>query len=229
MNSLPKGFVRYNFTDISIQISLRYAGKHNFVGDVVDGYLTNQVLILTKAAANQLFAVQNDVLSDGYSLVVYDAYRPVKAVKDFVTWAQNLNATQTKYIYYPYVDKQDIIPDGFVANKSAHSRGSTIDLTLIELGERFSENPILSHRQLNDGRKVPYYNDSTIDMGSSFDLFDNVSLYTNQQINATQYEMRMYLQDKMIQYGFMPYLEEWWHFTLKNEPFPNTYFDFDIV
>lgn len=195
---------------------------------MINGYYANDVLVMTTVAISKLLDVQNAVAKDGYKLVIYDAYRPSKAVNDFVIWAQDLNNTMNKPIYYPDVPKNQIIPEGYVSNKSSHSRGSTVDLTLIPLDRELNTNPTLLYREIKDGRVMPFYNDSSLDMGSSFDLFDPTSWPTDRNIGKEQYNRRMYLQQKMEENGFVSYPYEWWHFTLSNEPFPDTYFDFDI-
>ncbi|NRA73402.1 MAG: M15 family metallopeptidase [Rickettsiales bacterium] len=227
MLDLPKGFVRHQESETNIKIDLRYFSKHNFVGSRIDGYYNN-VLILTHQAYTQLLKIQKEFMGDGYTLVIYDAYRPQKSVEYFSKWGKDISDTKMKEIFYPHLDKKDIHSSGYLASsRSTHTRGSTVDLTLISLDKSLCS-PMLQHRKLNNGKIIPFYNDNTVDMGSSFDLFDEVSWYTNKDISPSQYEMRMYLQQKMIKYGFEPYEKEWWHFTLKDELFPNTYFNFDI-
>jgi zinc D-Ala-D-Ala dipeptidase len=220
-------FVRLEKILPEIEFSLRLAGVNNFMAKVADGYKTSDRVIITKQAAEQLVKVQNRVMQDGYVLAVYDAYRPVKAVQDFIRWNSDLNEANKK-IFYPFLTKKEIFARGFIAERSQHSRGSTIDLTLIEKGSQLLNDPVFSLRKLKSGREIPFYDDNSLDMGSSFDLFDEVSFNDNREITKDQFDRRMYLRDVMVQYGFEPYEKEWWHFCLKNEPFPNTYFDFDI-
>lgn len=220
-------FVRLEKEVPGIQFSLRYSGFNNFMGKVVPGYNTNDRILCTKLAAMQLCEVQKDVQKDGYDLVFYDAYRPVKAVKSFLTWSTD-NNFKNKEIFYPDMEKESIFSDGFIAKKSAHSRGSTVDLTLIESGKCVLDAPRLSMRKLVSGRSVPFYDDNSLDMASSFDLFDVVTFVDSHEITKEQRQRRRYLQRVMVKYGFVPYEKEWWHFTLQDEPFPNTYFDFDI-
>ena len=226
---LPNDFTRLEELDSNIQVSLRYTGIYNFLGIPVNGYKHNGTIIITKHAAKQLLKLQKEVSEDGYSLVIYDAYRPQKAVDHFTEWGKTMQNITNQEIFFPTLTKEQIFEQGFVASKSTHSRGSTVDLTLIEKGKQVLHEPILSMRRLKDGRQIPFYNDNTVDMGSSFDLFDNVSFPSNREISEQQYKLRMYLQSKMIKYGFEPLSQEWWHFTLKDEPFPNTYFNFDIM
>ena len=220
-------FVRLEQVVPAIQFSLRMAGVNNFMAKVADGYNSSDRVIITKHAAEQLIKVQNHVLAEGYAIAVYDAYRPVKAVQDFIRWSSNSNISNKK-IFYPSLEKKEIFAKGFIAERSQHSRGSTIDLTLIKRGHKLLDKPVLSSRKLVSGREIPFYDDNTLDMGSSFDLFDEVSFGDNKEITKEQFERRMYLRNIMVKYGFIPYEKEWWHFCLKNEPFPNTYFDFDI-
>lgn len=227
MHIMNKDFVRLEKEVPGIQFSLRYSGSNNFRGEVVPGYNTNDRVLCTKSAAIQLHEVQRDVQKDGYDLLFYDAYRPVKAVDSFLKWRTN-NNFKNKEVFYPDMEKESIFSDGFIAKKSAHSRGSTVDLTLIERGKFVLDVPRFSMRKLNSGRSVPFYDDNSLDMGSSFDLFDVVTFFDSHEITKEQRHRRKYLQQVMVKYGFVPYEKEWWHFTLQDEPFPNTYFDFDI-
>jgi zinc D-Ala-D-Ala dipeptidase len=224
---LPDGFVYLAEVDPTIQICVRYAGEDNFVGSPVVGYC-KPVLIMTQAAAEALKKVQAKVRKDGYSLLVYDAYRPQKAVAFFVDWSCDWQDQVMKKWFYPRVDKKKLFALGYIAEKSGHSRGSTVDLTLIELGKQVQ--PIcFTERTMADGKTVlPFLDDGTVDMGSSFDLFDEVSHYQNNVVSQPQKQCRSYLEKRMKEGGFKSYAEEWWHFTLNNEPFPNTYFNFDI-
>lgn len=227
---LSDGFVRVEELPgaENIRVFLRMAGPNNFLGCKANGYTVNNTIILTKQAAEKVVAVQKEVENDGYDLVVYDAYRPAKAVAHFVEWSKNVSDTATKEIFYPHLSKEEIFDKGLIAERSSHSRGSTIDLTLIEKGEQLLFEPIAQTIILKSGRQITYYHDNTVNMGSSFDYFDDVSAYDNDEISDEQYAMRAYLQEKMVKHGFEPYPVEWWHFTLSGEPFPDNYFDFDI-
>jgi D-alanyl-D-alanine dipeptidase len=190
------------------------------------GYKSSR-LVLTKEAANALAAAQAYFRKNGYSIVIYDAYRPQATVDSLKEWSQNPNDQKMKAWFYPRVDKEKVFELGYVAEKSGHSRGSTVDLSLIYLETPLQEiNP--SPRKLEDGYEILFLDDGTVDMGSSFDLFDKASHYNNDLIGEIQHKRRTYLKENMESYGFVPYAEEWWHFTLKNEPFPDTYFDFPI-
>ena len=226
--SIPDGFVRYTASETDIKIKLMYFSKHNFMGRKAAGYLANDVLILTHQAAKQLLKVQEEFMREGYMLVVYDAYRPKKAVQDFIAWGKDADDTRMKEKFYPYLEKKNICSSGYLATtRSAHSRGSSVDISLLPLNRRLYH-PVLRHRRLSNGKTIPFYDDGTLDMGSSVDLFDVVSWSTNENISPFQYKNRIYLQNKMIKFGFDIYEKEWWHFTLTNEPFPDTYFDFDV-
>lgn len=225
-----KNFVYLSDIDPTIIISPRYCSSENFVGCSVDGY-KKPVIMLTKQAALALKKVQEDVKKDGYSLVVYDAYRPQCAVNHFMRWADELNNQTKKSQYYPRVDKDKVFELGYVAKKSGHSRGSTVDLTLIKVDKKLK--PVVeSKRKLADGFTVTFLDDNTVDMGSSFDLFDKASHYENDLISEQHKKLRTYLKDIMEKHGFKNYSEEWWHFTLKNEPYPadkdSSYFNFSI-
>lgn len=185
-------------------LEIRYYSTYNFVGDRIDGY-EEPVALLTKEAAESLREVSDDLLKKGYRLKIYDAYRPQKAVTNFMNWAQEINDTRMKDYFYPELDKSVLFEQGYIAEKSGHSRGSTVDLTLFDM---------------NTEREV--------DMGGTFDYFGELSHpdYTN--ITEEQYNNRMILREAMLSHGFAPLEEEWWHFTLKNEPFPDTYFTFPV-
>ena len=225
-----KGFVYLHEVDPTILVSLRYQTDENFVGKTVDGY-KKPVVIMTHQAARALHEVQKEVEKDGYCLVVYDAYRPQKAVNNFMRWSEDAADQGKKSHYYPRVDKEKVFDLGYVAKKSGHSRGSTVDLTIIKLGTSVHE--ILERsRTLLDGFTITVLDDGTVDMGSSFDLFDVASHYENSVVDQQYKPLRTYLKNVMEKHGFKNYSEEWWHFTLKNEPFPasldSSYFDFDV-
>ncbi len=223
---LPDGFVYVHDVDPTIIINMSYAQEHNFIGKPLSGYKKN-VAILTKEAALALSKVQQAVKKDGYTLVIYDAYRPQKTVDEFVVWGKDHNDDKMKLYYYPGLEKEDIFKRQYVAEKSTHTRGSTVDLTLIPIGDKVK--PITEEkRKLNDGSEVYYLNDGTLDMGTSFDLFDKASHPDSTLVDEKYQARRLYLQEKMAEQGFIEYPFEWWHFTLGNEPFPDTYFNFDV-
>jgi D-alanyl-D-alanine dipeptidase len=226
-----KGFVYLHEIDPSIQVSLRYYSDENFLGRSVNAY-NKDVLMMTRDAAKALKRVQAEFKKDGYELVIYDAYRPQDAVDNFMVWSLAINDQIKKAQYYPRVDKARVFELGYVAERSGHSRGSTADLTIIKKGQKVHD-VIESKRTLLDGFTITFLDDGTVDMGSSFDLFDVASHYENAVIAPEYKKMRIYLHDMMVKHGFKPYAEEWWHFTLANERHPasrgdSSYFNFPV-
>lgn len=199
----PATFVDASTVVPGLVADIRYAGPHNFVGRPIDGYQAPRCL-LTKAAANALADVARDLAARGLVMKVFDCYRPVRAVMNFVRWARDLNDTVAKAEFYPNVDKRTLFRDGYIASHSGHSRGSTADLTLA----------------MSDGREL--------DMGTPFDFFSPRSWTADASVTAEQHANRMTLAAAMRRRGFRGYDKEWWHFTLRNEPFPNSYFDFPV-
>lgn len=226
------GFVYLDEIAPDIEVSLRYATDENFVGKPVDGYQAGfNRAIMTKETAQALAAVQKAVNKEGFSLVVYDATRPQKAVDHFMRWSIEISDQEKKKEYYPHIHKKDVFKLGYIAEKSGHSRGSTVDVTIIELDKEI--HPIrTAERLLLDGRIITYLDDGTLDMGSSFDLFDEASHHENNLLGQQYKDRRMYLRKQMEKAGFEPCAKEWWHYTLKNERFARTkkssYHNFDI-
>ncbi len=203
-------------------LEIRYYSTYNFVGDRIDGY-ERPTALLTVAAAEALKAVSDDMKQQGYRLKLFDAYRPQRAVAHFMRWAKDVDDTRMKPFFYPNLDKSALFAQGYIVEKSGHSRGSTVDLTLFDMAQ-----------------------EKEVDMGGAFDRFGKEShpdwcgdpaaqLYTGEyaggakpedgQINEAQFRNRMSLRAAMIRRGFKPIDEEWWHFTLADEPWPDTYFD----
>ncbi len=182
---------------------MRYAGSHNFVGRPIDGYEAPRCL-LTREAVDALAGVARDIAPYGLVIKVFDCYRPTRAVANFVRWARDLNDTAGKAEFYPNVDKRTLFRDGYIASRSGHSRGSTIDLTLARA----------------DG--------TALDMGTPFDFFSPKSWPSNRSVGREAQVNRALLATAMRRRGFRPYDREWWHFTLSREPFPTTYFDFPV-
>ena len=183
---------------------IRYYSTYNFIGERIDGYEEPRAL-LTKEAARALKAVSNEMIVRGYRLKVFDAYRPACAVKHFVLWGIEDQDIRMKPYFYPDLQKKELFEKGYIAKKSSHSRGSTVDLTLLDMSTG-----------------------GELDMGSPFDLFSVVSHPDYKGITEQQYENRMMLQRVMVRSGFEPIDCEWWHFTLKDEPYPDTYFEFPV-
>ena len=223
--NLPNGFVYLYTIDPSIQVDIRYAKQNNFLGRKVDGYNTSESVILTKETALALKKAQEIFNKDGFSLIVYDAYRPQKAVDDFVKWAKDINDNKMKTLFYPRIDKTKLFELNYIAEKSSHTRGSAVDVTIIELKKHLQPIKMIP-RKFNDGFEFLYLEDGSLDMGSSFDLFDKASHYNNDLISPEHKLHRSYLRMVMESCGFKHYSEEWWHFTLGNEPFPNKYHNF---
>lgn len=235
---LPPGAVagddiRRRFVDVrelipSLVMDMRYAGPHNFVGKPVDGYHAPRCLLTTEAA-EALRRVQSDLKDFSFSLKIYDCYRPQRAVNHFVRWAKDLGDIATKKEFYPTVDKSRLFKDGYIAEKSGHSRGSTVDLTIVP-------RPVPEQEEYRPGQELSAcflpaakrFRDNSIDMGTGFDCFHTLSHTANGDVDTRQRANRLLLKALMEKHGFVNYEMEWWHFTLKDEPFPDKYFDFAI-
>jgi len=224
---IPEGFVEIREVVPDIIIDLRYLTNHNFLGVPVDGY-ENEKCYITKSAADSLAKAQAELRNFNLSLKIYDAYRPQRAVNHFVRWAKDLSDTLTKKEFYPTIDKSKLFVDGYIAEKSGHSRGSTVDLTIVPIP--LSPQPIFDvENQCECYESMDKrFKDNSIDMGTSFDCFHSLSQTENINLTLQQRVNRLLLKSLMDKYGFKNLAEEWWHFTLRNEPFPNTYFDFEI-
>ncbi len=201
---LPEGFVYAKSIITDLDVELRYFSTNNFVGDTIEGYKANK-LILTRQTAIALQLVQDDLQQMGYCVKVYDGYRPQRAVNHFMHWAKNLKDTINKQQFYPNVEKRFLFKEEYIATRSGHSRGSTLDLTIIDGNTEMS-----------------------LDMGSPYDFFGQESWVAYENITEIQKKNRQLLQTVMLKHGFRNYPKEWWHFTLRGEPFPNTYFDFVV-
>ena len=225
---LHEGFVYIDEIDNSIIVNLKYFTKDNFVGEIIPHYKVNRG-IMTKETAIALSKAQKKFLGKGYSIVIYDAYRPSSSVNYFSEWMKDQNNIERKKFHYPYIEKKSDMANVYINEISGHSRGSTIDMTIIDLKKTLLKESIYEERIFN-GKIYPYNNDNTIDCGTSFDLMDPASWSVNNIFNFTeeQKKNRKFIKDIMESEGFKILKEEWWHFTLKNEPFPNEYFDFEI-
>ena len=200
----PSGFVLLSDYVPHVIQEIRYFSTYNFIGERIDGY-EEPCAIITAEAARALKSVSNELGVLGYRLKVFDAYRPTAAVKQFVFWALEDNDVRMKPYFYPEIAKEDTIQLGYIATKSSHSRGSTIDLTILDM---------------KSGKEL--------DMGTPFDYFGELSHPDNRDVTDEQYDNRMLLQRAMVRNGFVPYECEWWHFTLEDEPYPDTYFSFPV-
>jgi zinc D-Ala-D-Ala dipeptidase len=224
----PPEFVALNDVDPTIKYDIRYFGRHNFVGERIDGYRQPQC-ILTRHAAKALRTAQRTLLRQGYTLKVYDCYRPQRAVDHFVRWATDLDDERMKAEFYPNVDKSRLFADGYIAAKSGHSRGSTLDVTLVKL-------PAGPQRPYHPGEPLvacfapvdQRFPDNGVDMGTGYDCFDPLSHTDNPAITGAARHHRNLLRTTLADVGFRNLPEEWWHFTLNDEPFPDTYFDFPV-
>ena len=200
----PSGFVLLGDFVPGVVQEIRYYSTYNFVGDRVDGY-EEPVALLTIEAARALKSVAAEVNAQGYRLKIYDAYRPADAVRHFVRWGIEDLDLRMKPYFYPELEKQELFKRGYIASVSSHSRGSAVDLTLLDM---------------STGKEV--------DMGSPFDLFSEISHPDSREVTREQYDNRMLLQNAMTRNGFAPIDCEWWHFALKDEPYPDTYFEFPV-
>lgn len=226
MKHEPTNFVFLTDIDPTIIEHSRYFTSENFLGRPVIGY-NGPRISCTREAALALKSAQAEFLKDGYRLVVYDGYRPQRAVNEFVKWSLDKNDQVAKHLYYPTINKAHAFKLGYIAKKSGHSRGSTFDLTLIPIGQKLQDIKVTS-RELLNGEVIPFLDDNTVDMGSSFDLFHQVSNHDSLLVTPKQHEMRNFLRSVMKKHGFKEYKGEWWHYTLEHEPYPNTYFDYVI-
>ncbi len=224
-DGLPEGFVRLRDVAPFIRQDMRYATKFNFTGEVVPGY-DRPECILTRKAVEALINVEHRLNEDGLALKVYDCYRPVTAVNSFVSWVTRGQDSRLKHVFYPHVDKADLIALGYIASRSGHSRGSTVDLGLVRLAD--AEFPTPHDGGACDGPMEWRAPESSLDMGTSFDCFSPKSAFAADGVGAEPHANRTKLRSAMTQYGFNPYDKEWWHFTLGAEPYPNTYFDFPV-
>jgi D-alanyl-D-alanine dipeptidase len=200
---LPKGFTYLKEQIPTVELDMRYYESNNFIGKPIDGYLSPRAILSIKATM-LLKRVQEELKGFGLGLKIFDAYRPQKAVDHFVRWGRDLAEIQMKVFYYPTVEKKNLFKEGYIAKHSGHSRGSTVDLSIIDLVTK-----------------------EELDMGSFFDFFGRESWVGYEKITTQQRANRMLLHTVMIKHGFKSYSQEWWHFTLEREPFKR-YFDFDV-
>ena len=198
------GFVLLAEAIPDVILEIRYYSTYNFIGERIHGY-EEPVALLSKEAAAALKEAAAELKEKGYYFKIYDAYRPQCAVDHFVTWGKDVDDIRMKEYFYPDLNKDEVFEKGFIAYQSGHSRGSTVDLTLFDMKE---------------GKDV--------DMGGPFDWFGELSYPSYRGITEEQYQNRLLLRETMIKHGFVPYEGEWWHFTLKDEPYPDTYFTFPV-
>ena len=224
--------------DPTIVVEARYYGIHNFIGRRIAGYEAPKCL-LARPAALALKAAQADVRPYGLSIKAYDCYRPQRAVADFAAWARDIDDTKMKAEFYPTIDKGRLFELGYIAERSGHSRGATVDLTLIPMDS--ADGP--GYRLRNAGQE-PFregqplvsctapveqrFRDNTLDMGTGYDCFHELSHTANPAVSETARRNRLLLKSVMEKHGFVNYAQEWWHFTFRPEPYPSTYFDVPV-
>jgi zinc D-Ala-D-Ala dipeptidase len=226
--NLPPGFVDVREAIPSVILDIRYFGAHNFLGANVEGYGAPKC-ILTKEATEALAHVQEELRSVDLSLKIYDCYRPQRAVGHFCRWAEDVSDVRMKKEFFPHVEKAALFEKGYIAGKSGHSRGSTVDLTIVALPLKPQETFVPGRRLSECYLPLPKrFADNSIDMGSGFDCFDEISHSRSLKVGEQQRINRLALRSLMEKHGFVAYDKEWWHFTLNGEPFPDTYFDFPI-
>jgi D-alanyl-D-alanine dipeptidase len=225
--ALPKGLVYLREVDPTIVQDIRYAGSHNFVGRPIKGYLAAEC-ILSEPAAHALKLVQSRLATKNLSLIVWDCYRPKRAVDDFLRWSRDPARTEMKTEFYPRTDKQSLFALGYLAVRSAHSRGSTVDLGIVpsafSIAPPPDPPPSLKPCTAPKGER---FEDGTIDFGTGYDCLDVLGSTSNPRVGAIALGNRQMLKSYMRDAGFRPYFREWWHFELANEPFNNG-FDFEI-
>ncbi|MFG3499050.1 M15 family metallopeptidase [Streptomyces sp. NPDC047928] len=225
----PEEFVALRSVDPTILQEMRYTTAHNFLGEPVDGY-RQPVCLLTRPAARALHRAQVRLLRQGYSLKVYDCYRPQRAVDHFVRWAKDLQDQRMKAEFYPRVDKSRLFDDGYIAEKSGHSRGSTVDLTLVRLPRAPVRAPVPGEPLVECfAPREERFPDDSVDMGTGFDCFDTLSHTEDPRIQGVRRANRQLLKGALAAQGFVNLPEEWWHFTYRPEVFPDTYFDFPVA
>ncbi len=214
LNTNPEGFVLVTEAVPDAILEIRYYGTYNFVGERINGY-EEPIALLTNEAAAALKEVSDDVKSMGYRLKIYDAYRPQRAVDHFVEWSQDPGDTAMKQYFYPMFEKPALFENEYIMAKSGHTRGSTVDLTLFDMAT-----------------------EKEVDMGGTFDWFGEEShpdfsapelvFQSDSTLTEEQFNNRMILREAMMRHGFKPISSEWWHFTLSDEPYPDTYFDYPV-
>lgn len=224
---LPEGFVYIKDMIPNIVLDIRYATNFNFIGETIEGY-NSPVAIITEQAADALAQVQKELNQFGLGLKIYDAYRPQQAVDHFVRWAADFADTLTKKEFYPTLTKPVLLEEVYIATRSSHTRGSAVDLTIVPFPvPDQSKFDILNQCDCSRGARRGNL-DNSIDMGSGFDCFHEISHTANISLPQEQRLNRLLLKSIMEKYGFRNYAKEWWHFNLRNEPFPDTYFNFPV-
>ena len=227
-STLPTGFVYLRDLDPTIVQDIRYAGSHNFVGRPIRGYLAAEC-ILSEPAAKALQKVQSKLAEKKLSLIVWDCYRPKRAVDDFFRWSREPAHSEMKAEFYPRTDKKKLFLLGYLARRSAHSRGSAVDLGIVP-GDFSSAPPPNPSQSLKacTAQKGERFEDGTIDFGTGYDCLDELATTSNALAGTIARQNRLTLKSHMKTAGFRPYAREWWHFELVNEPFGRDGFDFEV-
>jgi len=227
----PAGIVDASTVVPDLRLDMRYAGAHNFIGRPIAGYRAAKCY-LSKRAAEALKRVQDELRPQGLGLKVYDCYRPQRAVNDFVRWGKDLADQKMKAEFYPNVDKRRLFRSGYIASRSGHSRASTVDLTIVPLSAppelaqpAKTAGPLASCEGKTKADRAP---DDSLDMGTSFDCFSKRSHTNFVGLTPEQKANRKLLKSAMARAGFRNLATEWWHYTLRGEPYPKTYFDFPV-
>ncbi|HOC60187.1 MAG TPA: M15 family metallopeptidase [Smithellaceae bacterium] len=227
-DEMPDTFIDIEKVIPDALLDIRYFTDHNFLGVKVDGYLAPKCL-LTRQAAQALANVQKDLAPFAMTIKIYDCYRPQRAVDHFVRWAKDIADVKTQKEFYPTLDKRNLFRDGYIAKRSGHSRGSTVDLTIVSLPASlqpsFDAEKPLKACYLPAGVR---FADNSLDMGTGFDCFHELSHPENMNLGPQHRANRLLLKTLMAKYGFRNLPEEWWHFTLNSEPYPDTYFNFPV-
>ena len=226
---LPKGFVYLADMEPAIRQDIRYAGSHNFMGRPVQGYLANEC-VLTEKAARALSQVQAALAAKNLSLMVWDCYRPARAVSEFIAWSRIQQDARMKAEFFPNTDKAQLFALGYLTSRSAHSRGSTVDLAIVpaDLAAPPAYDPTAPPKPCT-AAKAERFEDGTIDLGTGYDCLDPLASTASPHVTAEAASNRKLLQELMRRFGFKSYSREWWHFQFADEPFPERSFDFPIV
>jgi len=227
-SELPAGFIYLRDANPGIPQDIRYAGSHNFLGRPVDGYAAN-ACILSARAVVALEKVQAALVADGLSLLVWDCYRPARAVADFKAWSADETDQIAKAEFYPRTAKASFFKQGYLASRSGHSRGSTIDLGIVPLAAAGLAPETVGALAACTAPRGERYDDHTIDFGTGYDCLDPISSFADPSVSSQARQHRKLLRDLMAGAGFKPYDKEWWHFQLADEPFPSQYFDFPVA
>lgn len=226
-SELHSGFIYLSDLDPSILINLKYHTDDNFVGKHIQG-CTKRKAVVTVEAAEALRNVQEDLVMHGYSLVVYNAYHPKKTYQQFESWLHEEDSELIKSEHYPNHSKAELIKVGYIQAKSAHARGSTVDVTIISLKDKLKHPCKKRKRSYKNQKDLVYMDDGSVDMGTSYDLFDSLSAYDNKSIPSEARDNRTLLRESMENHGFIQHKKFWWQFTLVREPYADSKFDFDV-